>query len=105
MHSREWSKRNPEKVRAKWRQHWQKKHYGISPADYDRMLLQQGGVCAICKGLTTDGRRLFVDHNHESKRVRGLLCNQCNTALGMLRERVDLFLAAIAYLKKENEAK
>ena len=51
--------------------------YGITIADYDRMLEEQGGVCKLC-GRPPAKRRLHVDHNHKTKRVRGLLCFRCN---------------------------
>ena len=55
--------------------------YGITIEDYDRMYEEQGGRCAICR---TDqpggaGERFSVDHDHETGKVRGLLCNNCNT--------------------------
>ena len=64
-----------------------KKLYGLLPADYDRLLEKQGGVCALCgRGPKPGGRnrRLCVDHCHKTRRVRGLLCVPCNLALGIL---------------------
>jgi hypothetical protein len=58
------------------------------------MLAEQGGFCAICKEAPAE----HVDHDHETERVRGLLCFNCNGALGQFRDRRDLMLAAIAYL-------
>lgn len=84
-----------------------KKHYGITVEDYERMLAEQGGTCAICrrpervhskrKGAV---RGLAVDHCHNSKRVRGLLCTHCNAILGQAQDSIDVLRAAIAYLKK-----
>lgn len=53
---------------------------GIDDAEYERMLVSQGGGCAIC-GNPPKTRRLHVDHNHRTARVRGLLCFRCNRAL------------------------
>ena len=53
---------------------------GVTSADYDRMLAAQGGVCAIC-GSPPKTRRLHVDHDHATGKVRGLLCHRCNRAL------------------------
>lgn len=63
-----------------------KTKYGISIDDYDSMMAEQGGVCKICRGLDPSGRRLAVDHCHETGRVRGLLCPSCNTALGRIEQ-------------------
>jgi hypothetical protein len=76
-----------------------KKHYGITIQDYDRMLEEQEGKCAICKGPPTTFGRLVVDHCHDSKKVRGLLCSHCNRALGGFRDNVDTVIAAAAYLE------
>jgi hypothetical protein len=77
-----------------------KTKYGISIALYDALLAEQGGCCGICgaKSCKT-GRRLAVDHDHSTGRVRGLLCNLCNTALGKLGDSVESLERAIAYLK------
>ncbi len=56
---------------------------GISPTEYRAMLEAQGGTCALCPSTTADasGNHLHVDHDHETGRVRGLLCTRCNYAL------------------------
>ncbi len=56
------------------------KGLGITDEGYAAMLAEQGGGCAIC-GSTPKTRRLHVDHDHASGRVRGLLCHRCNRAL------------------------
>lgn len=72
--------------------------YGLELGEYDRMLAAQGDVCAICKGHCGRERRLSVDHCHSTGRVRGLLCQNCNAAIGMLKEDVALFFRAVEYL-------
>jgi hypothetical protein len=76
------------------------KAYGISLADYNRMLAEQEGGCAICRTLLAPGSKLLcVDHEHGgSDRVRGLLCNRCNVMLGMACDSVDNLQAGIDYL-------
>lgn len=68
--------------------YWQrnlKNKYGLTVAEYERMLAEQSGVCAVCKGPETRaGFVLGVDHDHATGEVRGLLCTKCNTALGLL---------------------
>jgi hypothetical protein len=73
--------------------------YGITPADFEALSVQQGGVCAIC-GHSPDSRGLFVDHDHERGFVRGLLCSKCNSLLGLADESPDVLLASIEYLKR-----
>jgi len=73
--------------------------YGVSQADFAGLLANQNGVCAICPA-TSDSRgyRLNVDHVHGTTRVRGLLCNRCNTGLGLFRDTPQLLARAIGYL-------
>jgi Recombination endonuclease VII len=58
------------------------------------MLAAQSGLCAICREAPAE----HVDHDHATNRVRGLLCFNCNGALGQFRDRTDLMLRAVAYL-------
>jgi hypothetical protein len=78
----------------------QKRHfprlYGITPADYRVMLEKQGCQCAICGAI---GDNLHVDHCHKTKKVRGLLCKNCNTALGLFRDNKESIMSAITYLQ------
>ena len=73
--------------------------YGLSETDYDELLESQHGVCAIC-GTGPNGENLAVDHCHESGKVRGLLCQSCNTGLGRFRDNTDFLANAIEYLKQ-----
>lgn len=74
------------------------KTYGISAQEYDRILKNQGGRCAICLNLTRT-IRLAVDHDHKTGRVRGLLCKRCNhDLLGAGHDDVEMLLRAIGYL-------
>jgi hypothetical protein len=74
-----------------------KRVYGIDLAEYDALRDAQGGVCAICHGRPGRGR-LVVDHDVLTGSVRGLLCNQCNTAIGLLRHDPMRLTAAVEYL-------
>ena len=73
-----------------------RRQLGLSVEDYDAMLAAQGGVCAIC-GNPPKTRRLDVDHDHKTGKVRGLLCHRCNRALPTW-VTVGWLLRAIAYL-------
>jgi len=72
--------------------------YGVSEDRHTELWAQQGGVCAICL-LDDEAKGLGVDHDHETGAVRGLLCQNCNGAIGMLRERQDLLVRAGEYLQ------
>lgn len=74
--------------------------FGISPEEYNRLYDLQLGGCAICKQPCSTGRRLGVDHNHDTNENRGLLCNICNAGIGHFKEDEDLLLSAIEYLKR-----
>lgn len=74
------------------------KTYGITLEEYNALLEAQGGRCAICRRATGKTRRLSVDHDHSSGRVRGLTCSVCNKMLGHGRDDVEFFERASDYL-------
>lgn len=78
--------------------------YGITLDQYNEMLMSQNNSCAICKTPQVEGtkKRLCIDHCHDSKIVRGLLCYECNFALGKFKDDVNLLKAAIEYLEKQS---
>ena len=73
--------------------------YGITVEQYDAMFAAQGGVCGICEKPCVSGRRLAVDHCHETGAVRGLLCTRCNPGLGYFQDDADLLERASRYLR------
>jgi len=75
--------------------------YSITLAQYNEMLVRQGGKCAIC-GHPPKTRALNTDHNHKTKQVRGLLCHKCNRALGLLQadSRPEIGAAVDRYLRR-----
>lgn len=79
------------------------KRYGVTPEMYAEMVKRQGGRCAICgtDQPTRSGRsrQWHVDHNHETGKVRGLLCESCNHGLGRFRDSVFRLESAIRYLE------
>jgi hypothetical protein len=74
--------------------------YGISLPDYEELLQEQGGVCAICARPPRGRRPLDVDHDPDSGKVRGLLCGNCNRAIGLLDENPELFDRAKDYIAR-----
>jgi hypothetical protein len=76
--------------------------YGLTSEDYERMLKDQGFRCKICPAahdLSKKHCRLYVDHCHTTGKVRGLLCQKCNSLIGFAREDAEVLSGAIAYLK------
>ena len=77
-----------------------KSKYGLSLSDYDRLLVIQGGGCAICN-RKPGTRPLHVDHSHETGKVRGLLCHQCNWYLGTIDNNPAILRRIAVYLNRE----
>ena len=88
-----------EKYKLSFRKKGLKKRYDLTLEDYDRMFEGQNGVCAVCNSINFDGHRLYVDHNHKTGKVRGLVCRDCNFFLGHLEKNYSLLFRALKYLK------
>jgi len=76
-----------------------KKKFNLTPEQYEKMLSSQKAVCAICHKPDSEGKRLAVDHCHETGIIRGLLCGHCNTGLGKFFDNISYLEQAIHYLK------
>lgn len=76
--------------------------YGINESTYRDMLSEQNNLCAICaeRDESNFGRKLAVDHDWDTNRVRGLLCARCNYLVGRSSEMIPILERAIAYLKR-----
>jgi hypothetical protein len=72
-----------------------KREYGLSLEEYSDLLAHQQNVCAICKNPTVKRRYLSVDHDHKTKKVRGLLCQRCNSALGLFGDNIEYLKRAV----------
>lgn len=86
-----------------------KSKYGITLEIYNKMLINQNGVCAICLQTEKWSNKktigvvpLCVDHNHLNDKIRGLLCNRCNTVLGLLEDNIECAMAVVNYLSVNN---
>lgn len=96
------SKCKPCNEHIKWKSFIQRT-YGITADEYYDILKDQNNKCAICESENVSNSRissgkLFIDHCHETGKVRGLLCSKCNHAIGQLNDDVDLLQKAIVYL-------
>jgi len=76
--------------------------YGLGLAEWEKMMADQSGRCKICGSEFSDGIKPVVDHNHRTKKVRGLLCIPCNLLLGSARDSIEILSQAINYLDLEN---
>lgn len=97
-----WKANNPENKKKadhssgrKWRL---KSTYGITENDFRSMFEKQNGRCKICNS-DNNGKRLHIDHNHTTGKVRALLCSKCNHGLGLFQEDILILEKAIVYLK------
>ena len=96
---------SPKRRRVYIRKYRLRTRYGLSLGTYNKMLVAQEGVCAICRFPETAHRKgtiveFAVDHDHSTGRVRGLLCRSCNLGLGRFKDSPRLLLAALEYLAR-----
>ena len=94
--SKKWKEDNVERRKD----HQYKRKYGLTFADYGVILASQNSHCAICSVYFSEAQRgvLFVDHCHTTGMIRGLLCQNCNTAIGLLKDSPLLCTKAAEYL-------
>jgi hypothetical protein len=77
------------------------RNYGISLDDYNKMLAEQNGNCYVCeKHHTSQKKSLSVDHCHKTGNIRRLLCSNCNTSLGLLKEDITRVKKLIQYIEE-----
>ena len=100
LYQAEYRAANAETLRHKERE----RKFGITRSDYVKLFNDQNGVCAICHQPETAARKgvvrsLAVDHDHKTGKIRGLLCSDCNTGIGKLKDDPNILLSASEYLK------
>ena len=120
-----WREQNPEKYqeqykndesRLKCREYYKnnkpdvknsylKRVYNITLEDYIILSESQNNKCKVCNQICPTGKDLAVDHNHQTGKVRGLLCKNCNIGLGMFFDNLDFLESAVLYLKCSNGEK
>lgn len=95
---RRWRKTYPERHRSN-----NLRRYGLNTLTYGLILQKQGQSCAICGERAAADRRLEVDHDHATNRIRGLLCSKCNNGLARFRDDPNLLRIAIDYLQNRKQ--
>jgi hypothetical protein len=97
-----WRERNPEKVKEQQKrrnEEFRLRQYQLTTDQHEAMIAAQNGVCAICG--QPDKTRLAVDHCHQTRRLRGMLCRPCNLGLGCFKDDVERLKKAIDYLEND----
>lgn len=95
------TKLRPDQVRGRGLESQLKCKYGMSEASYEALLVSQGGRCKICRSDRPEGGRWWrfvVDHDHQTGKVRGLLCPRCNRMLGFAKDDCTILTQAVLYL-------
>lgn len=102
---REYDQANKDKVATRLRDRHLKRRYGLSQEDYDLILAEQNGRCAICGSEDPFDRwgKFHVDHDHLTGYVRGLLCSNCNIGLGQFKDNPMMLKQAIQYLEERGQ--
>lgn len=103
--TKNWQANNKVKLARSRRWSNIKAKFGLSKEQYLTLLAKQDGRCAICSTDSPLGWGVFVvDHCHSSGKVRGLLCSNCNTGLGLFKDSVEALTKAITYLSQPTES-
>jgi hypothetical protein len=88
-------KKQAEKIRHQVWKNKLKARYGLTPQQYFDLMKKHGGKCAICGS----DKKLGIDHCHKTKKIRGILCGDCNRGLGLFKDNQEFLLKAVNYLK------
>jgi len=109
--SAKWQRDNPDRAKRNDKR-WRKdnaervkstrylRRYGITKAEKDKIFAQQNERCGCCGGSSGTWH---LDHDHKTRRIRGVLCSHCNWMLGHAKDSVDVLRAAIKYLQKHKK--
>jgi len=92
-----YKKNNPDKVKCAQLRY----KYGISLNEWKQIFEAQDYKCLICKATEPSGRGWHTDHDHNTGKIRGILCNHCNVGLGAFKDSPELLIEASNYLRKE----
>ena len=78
-----------------------RRNYNLEPHEYNKLVEDSNNLCMICKS-PPGHKSLHIDHDHKTGKVRGLLCHGCNTAIGLMKDDINILIKAIEYLKEHN---
>jgi len=112
-YQRQWRLKNPEYIKqyclknSEKRRRWKlKNNYNMTLEQYQEKLTEQFSGCPICNiTIMETGKTLIVDHNHKTGKTRGLICRNCNSAIGLLKDDPKIVKNALTYLEKYYEKK
>ena len=109
QYKQNYRKKHPERNNGYYRRRNLSK-YNLSLLEYENILNSQNGACAIClkneiinDNFNKMAKLLSIDHDHNTGKVRGLLCNKCNTGLGLFEDSIESLVKAIEYLRRSND--
>jgi len=110
VYRKKYNDEHREEIKA-WQQTYQEKRkilarirrYGITDIEFNTLLEKQGGTCAVCKMIGWNGKGPHVDHNHKTGKVRGILCSNCNAAVGMMKDNRKIVQGLVEYMKTWTE--
>lgn len=99
-HGKQARKKLPKEIKQKWHRNAVIRKYGITVDEFYEMLQKQNNKCAICGSTNWGHVSPSIDHDHKTGKVRGLLCNRCNTVLGLVQDDPNILQNTINYLKE-----
>lgn len=98
-YNKKWRSENLEYAKLRDKRHNLKRNFRLTLEEYEHMKAAQNYGCAICqKNRSSIKKDLCVDHDHETGKIRGLLCDNCNRGIGLLQDNINLLHKAIEYL-------
>lgn len=100
--NKRWASRKPELIAHQHRSWMLRKKYGITVAQYEAMVVEQKNLCKVCGNPPKPGKKLVIDHDHRSGKVRNLLCDNCNLLIGHAQEDLIILEATISYLRSHD---
>lgn len=103
MQSKRWHALSPEERTQRGRKQTLKTNYDLTVEEFDKMLEAQGNRCLLCETSDWGSKSPCVDHNHNTGKIRGILCHKCNSGMGLLGDNPELLIKAAEYLQQAEE--
>ncbi len=92
-------KKYPDRAKQYYKTANRRRNYNLEPEEYELLLSKSNNLCMICSSPPKT-KSLHIDHDHKTGKVRGLLCHGCNTAIGLLKEDIEIMKKAIQYIQE-----